>query len=182
MEQTYQGLVERPLRLWSGQQRDHQSHESRHNHFCEQGSKPLKRAAPFGTNSWTNTYSRMEFRKTPENMWRVKFHSRWCAGWVRNATHVHLSGTSTDVSRSKSREPGRSSWTSCVAKDGSPSCIRHLEAPTSIQFEPSGEARVAEPVQTTRSSTARLSKPSHRVERMYWRDCRSYQMDITYWE
>ena len=28
--------------------------------------------------------------KTPENMWRVKSPSRWCADWVRNAIHVHL--------------------------------------------------------------------------------------------
>ena len=155
MEQTHQGLVERSLWFW---------------------------AAPSGINYWTNTYSRMEFRKTPENMWRVKYPSRWCAGWVRNATHVHLSGTSTDVSRSKSREPGRSSWTSCVAKDGSPSCIRHLEAPTSIQSEPSGKARVVKLVQTMRSYTAHRNKSSHRVEHMYWMDCRSYRMDTTYWE
>ena len=123
----------------------------------------------------------MEYRKTPENMWRVEFHSRWYADWVRNATHVHSSGTSTGVSRSKSREPGRSSWTSCVAKDGSPSYIRHLEAPTYIQSEPSGEARVVALVQTMRSYTAHLNKSSHRVEHMYWRDCRNCRMDTIYW-
>ena len=29
-------------------------------------------------------------QETPENMWRGKFLSRWCADWVRDVIHVHL--------------------------------------------------------------------------------------------
>ena len=81
----------------------------------------------------------------------------------------------------KNREPGQSSWISCVAKDGSPSCIRPREAPTSTQLGLSGEAQGGERVQIMRSFTVHQNNFSHRAERMYWRDCRNYRMVIIYW-
>ena len=35
MEQTHQGLVERSIWVWSGEQRDHTGHEPRHHHIWD---------------------------------------------------------------------------------------------------------------------------------------------------